>query len=140
SPMIIESLSRLEIDQCKICGEELYDLILPPGENKIIEEDLYHNKMYSETEKVLKSSSSWVIIGYSFPEYDNDILKIFQNALADKKWKYKRNIAIVSPDAKSIAKRLAISLNHPVIPVELGFSGFVDYNLYSHGLTRPGIA
>jgi hypothetical protein len=121
--------------QCSVCGSACLDLILPPGRNKTRAEDNYHKMLHREASKVLCGSDTWVIVGYSLPEYDHDIIDLFNEA-------FHEGIAVfvVAPDAVEIAGRLRRHIRHDVYALQEGFSEFVDNFIATTGGRRPGIA
>ena len=60
---------------CPSCGEAAEELILPPGKNKTQAEGLYQDMAYGISERLLGRADIWIILGYSCPDYDEDVAK-----------------------------------------------------------------
>jgi hypothetical protein len=138
---LLETIYAHDI-MCKKCKSKAYEFILPPGKNKIEPEWEYHQLTYAMAEKILQRANSWVIVGYSCPKYDYDIIELLKLGLSypPEDPDLPREIMVVSPDAKEIAQRLENAFNHPVIANTLTFSQFIDRLLNLEGANRPGLA
>ncbi len=133
---IFEKLRRRD-DICEECGKPVADLILPPGKNKTLEEDAFHRRVYAEARKALQART-WVVIGYSFPEYDQDLRALMQEAIRSSK--DPKLMIVVSPDANVIAPRIGQALSLAVGAAEWTFSGLIDWIFEREGRERPGLA
>ena len=129
---------------CPSCGEAAEELILPPGKNKTQAEGLYQDMAYGISERLLGRADIWIILGYSCPDYDEDVAKLLARALkraplnAHDRW-----IWVVSPDAEETCRRLGKAFGYsgdaPVEVSDLGvetvylgtisetFTSFVHY-------------
>ena len=59
----------------------------------------------------MKRCESIVIIGYSFPEYDRDVINVIVQGCLQSKEKGKKEVYIVAPDATDIGRRVISSIN-----------------------------
>jgi hypothetical protein len=109
---------------CPACGEETRPLIIPPGEVLTPAESSYSDFMYKAASKRLERSSSWIILGYSCPDYDRDVQDLLSTASANRPRRGERRIYIVSPDAMAAGSRLAMHVEGRIEIVPLGFSDF----------------
>jgi hypothetical protein len=80
-------------------------------ENKTPDEDRYFRFAYKSARDALKEASVWVMLGYSVPDYDTDMMKVFKKAIRASADTGSRRIFIVSPDVKLVAERLARSVD-----------------------------
>ncbi|MEM9549265.1 MAG: hypothetical protein AAGA77_24985, partial [Bacteroidota bacterium] len=69
-------------ESCPVCNYPALDLIIPPGRNKGNGEGFFYKTMNQVSKQVLSISDCWVILGYSCPEYDEDVLNMFKSAAA----------------------------------------------------------
>jgi hypothetical protein len=112
-------------EYCSSCSGTLVPLIVPPGENKTSGEDSYLATVYSHARSTLATSDTWVILGYSCPEYDHDVTDLMRSALADRDRRQMPVIVIISPEASAVAKRLHERVDCDVMPVQGTFSSLV---------------
>jgi hypothetical protein len=123
---------------CKRCGGIALPLILPPGRNKTQGEGAYHEMAHSAAIQLLGKSDTWVILGYSCPDYDRDVTAIFREAIECRPVSgQKRSIIVISPNCIDVAQRLADQLApltetaarytiESVHPIQLTFSEMVE--------------
>lgn len=112
--------------KCSRCGLTCEELILPPGRNKIPEEHDYHKQVYGWAEKALTNSEAWMLLGYSFPNYDKDVSNIMERALTNNS-AYKNSklkIHVISPNADNVSLRISKRLGYPVEAHNESFSSF----------------
>jgi hypothetical protein len=94
--------------ECQVCGEPAVELVLPPGKNKTKGEGEYHEHVYALSERLLSQSDNWVVVGYSFPEYDEDVSSLLVKAITRPPLTGAyRNIWVIAPDCQSVCRRLA---------------------------------
>lgn len=111
---------------CPACRSEAVELILPPGKNKTREEGIYHDWIYPLAEAVAKRASAWVILGYSCPDYDEDVVEVLRNALeGQRNNNHEVEIYVVTPDANLVADRLSRRISHTVYAYPSTFSQLV---------------
>jgi hypothetical protein len=126
---------------CRVCGRPTVELILPPGHNKVAPEDDYHRLVYGLAELALERADTWLVLGYSCPEYDKDVARILQRAFQHRPSSgLARLVWVVSPEGPAVAARMSSLLKYPVIQVTEGFSQFIDSIFRSTGDVRPGLA
>jgi hypothetical protein len=117
----------LREEQCPSCGENAVELILPPGRNKTRGESLYHDWVYSIAEAVASRSSTWICLGYSCPDYDEDVVDFLKRSLADRNARsLPTQIYAVTPDAVEVANRLGQRLVHRVFAYSSTFTQLVS--------------
>jgi len=143
SGFFIESLASPDAaPHCTSCNRETVELILPPGHNNSQEETAFHDLVYGEAEQALGRADTWIVLGYSCPDYDVDVMNLMKGALKQKPPTPQpdRSIWVVAPDADSVAHRLTQHLQHYVGFVKSSFTEFVDQILQIKGIERPGLA
>lgn len=96
---------------CVECQKPLYDLIIPPGENKSAGGGEFQRALHNSAVESVKRCESIVIIGYSFPEYDRDVINVIVQGCLQSKEKGKKEVYIVAPDATDIGRRVISSIN-----------------------------
>jgi len=123
---------------CPKCGSDALPLILPPGRNKVRGEGLYHEMVYSAAASYLGASDTWVILGYSCPDYDRDVTEILLRAMEEPAASgEKRSIIVISPDCLDVGQRLSEHLADmsktaarytltSVFPMQMTFSEVVE--------------
>jgi SIR2-like domain len=78
--------------------------IIPPVPEKTVPEWLH--KVWDEAESSLRRSNTWVICGYSMPDYDKKVWELVQKAGSGRPL----TIFLLSPEAKCPSKKV---LKHP---------------------------
>src|SRR5207248_2075330 len=108
---------------CPACGRNASYLLLPPGRSKTPGETAFYKQMYSHADRMLSQADTWVVLGYSVPDYDEDVVAMMMRALAASRSSHRINV--VAPDAKDIAGRLSNRIAHEVVPHNETFSQMV---------------
>jgi hypothetical protein len=124
---------------CHTCRERLHTLIIPPGRNKTREETRYHEIVYGLAEAALMRANRWTILGYSAPEYDDDIAALLKRAIqaARSAGSPPPEITVVNPSAEEIAIRLASRLQWRVGALKSSFSAFAQRMWMAMEVTPP---
>jgi hypothetical protein len=117
-------LVQLGSDQrCTACGRKALELILVPGHNLTEGEDRYLKMAFDLAREALIGADSWIILGYSCPTYDIDILNLLRDAMTHPApFGRARQVIVVSPDPRDTAMRLRSELNYEVSAVDATFS------------------
>ena len=66
---------------CATCGKRALELILPPGRNKTREEGMYFESAAGLTRLALARFDLWILLGYSVPDYDQDMITLLRHVL-----------------------------------------------------------
>ena len=83
-------------------------MVLPPGENKSREEGAFHDLVYGEAQRILGRSDTWLIVGYSFPEYDRDVSDLLRAAIQQRPVSgNNRHIWVLNPESGAVIRRVA---------------------------------
>ncbi|MCJ7570332.1 MAG: hypothetical protein MUO82_00420 [Candidatus Thermoplasmatota archaeon] len=106
---------------CPDCGMEGGEFIVPPGRNKSLNERAFDSIVVEHAYTALRQADQLILIGYSFPEYDFDIVELLKRALIGKD---NIKIDVITPDAYDIANRLSMAIRQPVNPIKESFSEF----------------
>jgi hypothetical protein len=94
--------------KCPSCKKLATPVVLPPGENKSREEGAFHDLVYSEAQRILGRSDTWLIVGYSFPEYDRDVSDLLRAAIQRQPVSGKnRCIWVLNPESTVVTRRIA---------------------------------
>jgi hypothetical protein len=81
--------------------------------------------MYSAAGRALSRAGTWIIVGYSCPGYDSDMLELLsENASRARRSTPEPEICVVSPDAESIAERVSAQIEPTVQFVNSSFTDF----------------
>jgi hypothetical protein len=116
-------------ESCRFCSETLVPLLVPPGKNKTSGEDSFLSAVYSLAQETLASADTWVVLGYSCPEYDYDVTDLMRSALLERDRGHIPVIVVISPEASDVATRLQDKTDCEVLPVHGTFSSLV-HDLY----------
>lgn len=116
-------------ESCRSCSEPLVPLLVPPGKNKTSGEDLFLSEVYSFAQQALAVADTWVVLGYSCPEYDYDVTNLMRSALLERNRTHPPVIVVISPEASDVAIRLHDKTYCEVLPVQGTFSSLV-HDLY----------
>ena len=127
--------------ECPQCERYLSEWIVPPGRNKGPTESAYHRFAYARAGAALRRSTTWLIVGYSCPDYDKDVISLLHAALPERALADTTpSIYVIAPDADRIAAALSAQLGHSVVGTNETFTAFVDRSLGRLGVDRPGFA
>jgi hypothetical protein len=96
---------------CIECGNELFDLIIPPGNNKNAGTDALHTALAGTAAKILQRCKRILVIGYSFPEYDRDVVNLILEGCRSSTGTVNKELYIIAPDAKAIGERCMATMN-----------------------------
>lgn len=135
--------SRLVISdalgKCPSCGADYASLLLPPGKNKSAEEGTFLESVFATAEGALAKADNWLLLGYSFPDYDADVRDLIKRAARRRKHANKAapKIWVVAPDARAIAERVSNSTGVRVTPMAVTFSGLAQDIWRSMGAMPP---
>lgn len=124
---------------CESCGTKSYELILPPGTNKTPSESDYYNMLFRRAGSALQRADTWILLGYSCPDYDADTIGLLRDSLRNKKSTQFGDLVIwvIAPDAQEIAKRLSGQLAYPIGFANQTFTEFVNTVLAMTHSQRP---
>jgi NAD-dependent SIR2 family protein deacetylase len=96
------------------CGGRVTPFIISPHDNQRI------NSLWNVAKNHLKEASQVTIIGYSFPEYDKDVIKLFQESM-------NANVRLEVVDiCKNKYRDLFPGIKRPIEFILSGFSGYLD--------------
>lgn len=113
------------------CGENLKDLIIPPTFYKSVNDEpciATHKKISEEISK----ADEILIIGYSLPDYDLNILQAFKEGMAKNKNGYKLKVKIVDKinnekEQLKLKEKYGSIFNCKVDKTSSHFEGFKKY-------------
>jgi hypothetical protein len=115
-------------NKCPGCELDSAPLLLPPGKNKSAEEGAFLEMVYRSAEWALAKSDNWLLLGYSFPQYDFDVRDLMKRAIrrreranrsAPKLW-------VIAPDAPEIGQRVYDAVAISPRPIAATFSSFAQ--------------
>jgi len=123
-----------ERPRCPACGVEGAEFIVPPGRNKTQNERAFDSLVFQLAEQALRTADRWLLLGYSFPDYDHDTIGLLTRALPSDR---PLRIDVINPDAVRIGQRVAETLNRPVNTMAESFSTFAE-RMWEHiGVSPP---
>lgn len=125
--------------RCPACNGVAHELVLPPGVNQSTLESAYHQAVFRQARRALERADTWVVLGYSCPAYDQEILALLRDGVAQQAYDDgpARSVWVLSPDGEQVASRLAEAIGRPVGFRHAGFTDLVEGALRHEGRTRP---
>jgi hypothetical protein len=122
---------------CRGCGRPTLPLALWSGMRAGAAER-YQREMLGHAERALAHSDTWMLVGYSCPQEDGDVLQTLARAAQHTPASgARRHINVLAPDAVRTAAALTNALGQPVRPVATTFTDFVTCVLEIEGHQRP---
>ena len=121
------TISRINYPDCISCGDQMAHLLLPPGQNKTPGEKSFLSLVRAAAFVNLLEADKWLFVGYSFPEYDHDVISLLKSAQKARKIlkKPQPEVHIVSPEAAAVVGRIEASLDLSINAENCTFSELV---------------
>lgn len=114
-------------ESCAICGEEALELILAPGNNLTQGEDTYLRLVFALAKDALIEAENWIVLGYSCPAYDLDVLNLLRDAMSKPTPSGRsRTVRVLSPAPRESALMLRDELSCNVDAYAATFSQLVS--------------
>jgi hypothetical protein len=115
--------------KCKDCNDNLYTLILPPMFNKNDKDNPYVS-INQKIIEVLSEATEILIIGYSLPDYDFNILEAFLNGSIKNNNRFKLEIKIIDKNENNSYINLKYKYDnifHRIAKENYFIEGFKNY-------------
>lgn len=112
---------KYESERCHQCNNLLKPYFIVPYHNNIVK---YDELLTNKAKELIKKARKIIVIGYSFPDYDNDIIQLFRENT------HKRNINIIEYSNNGRPVRKIIEKMESIFPdgnIEYYWKGFKSW-------------